>query len=174
MEETNLDNLNEKSKWGGKRDGAGRPEGSRNEATLERERVFKEVQNRIMRKAQRILDSQLSLAEGQQFLYRIDIEIDSKGKKTRSKPILVTDPEEISSYLDGAEGDGESMNTETEYYYITTKEPNNQAIDSMFDRTFDKARQRTDITSGGEKILVMPQQLIEKNATNTSPSTNSN
>jgi hypothetical protein len=32
----------------------------------------------------------------------------------------------------------------------------------------------TDITSGGEKILVMPQQLIEKNATNTSSSTNSN
>jgi len=32
----------------------------------------------------------------------------------------------------------------------------------------------TDITSGGEKILVMPQQLIEKNGTNQSPSTNSN
>lgn len=32
----------------------------------------------------------------------------------------------------------------------------------------------TDITSGGEKILVMPQQLIEKNGTNQSSSTNSN
>ena len=32
----------------------------------------------------------------------------------------------------------------------------------------------TDITSGGEKILVMPQQLIEKNGTHNSPSTNSN
>ena len=143
-QEIKIDTLNGKSSWGGKREGAGRPEGSKNEATLERDRVFAEVRQRILKKADQILNAQLSLAEGQQFLYRIDTEI-KDGKKFRSKPVLVANPEEIANFLDGEYGDGESMNTETEYYYITTKEPNNMAIDSMFDRTFDKAKQSVEV-----------------------------
>lgn len=167
--EDKFDNLKTKSKsWGGKREGAGRPEGSLTEATLEKQRVLNEVKQRIMRKAQRLIDSQFSLADGQQFLYRIDTTIDSKGKSTRSKPILVTDPNEISDYLDGEYGDGDSANTETEYYYITTKEPVNQAIDSMLDRTFDKAKQSTDVTSNGESIQAILVKFINgKDNTNT-------
>ena len=145
MPDTELENLNDESSWGGKRDGAGRPKGSKSESTLEKERVLNEVRQRIMKKAQNILNAQLSLGQGQQFLYRIDTIVDSNGKKTKSKPALVTDPEEISNYLDGEFSEGERMNTDIEYYFITTKEPSNMAIDSMFDRTFDKPKQTTEI-----------------------------
>lgn len=141
---------------GGKREGAGRKKGSKDAKTLERERVLKEVRQRILKNAQRILDGQLSIGLGQQFLYRIDTEIDSKGKKTRSKPVLVTDPEEIKDYLDGEYGDGESMNTETEYYFITTKEPNNMALDSMLDRTFGTALKSIELTGKDGKDLIPP------------------
>lgn len=160
MEE--LDNLKTKSTWGGRRDGAGRPEGSKNEETLEKERVLREVKQRIMRKAQRLIDSQFSIAEGQQFLYRIDTTIDEKGKKTKSKPILVTDPEEISNYLDGEYGDGQTMNTDTEYYFITTKEPINQAIDSMLDRTFDKAKQSVSSEVSGSLTIQISEDIAKK------------
>lgn len=143
--EVQLDNLKNESSWGGKREGSGRRRGSRNEASLEKDRVLNEVRQRIMRKADGILNAQLSLAQGQQFLYRIDTEV-VNNKKVKSKPVLVTDPEEIANYLDGEYGDGESVNTETEYYFITTKEPSNMAIDSMFDRTFDKPKQGVELS----------------------------
>jgi len=38
-----------------------------------------------------------------------------------------------------------------------------QAIKEIHDRSMDKAKQATDITSGGEKILIMPAELINKN-----------
>ena len=140
----------------------GRPKGSKSQSTLERERVFAEVKNRIMNQAQRILDSQMSLAQGQQFLYRIDTEIDGKGKKTRSKPVLVVNPEEIANYLDGEYGDGETLNSETEYYYITTKEPNNMSIDSMFDRTFGKSTQAIEVSGkNGGPITITGMKIIK-------------
>ena len=115
-----------------------------------------------MNKAQKILDAQLSLAQGQQFLYRIDTTIDKKGKKTRSKPILVINSKEISDYIDGEYGNGESLDTETEFYFITTKEPSNLAIDSMFNRTFGKPTENVDIKSGGEKINIFDDKQISK------------
>lgn len=139
---------------GGKRPGAGRKKGKKNQKTLEKEKILEEVKQRIMRRAQNILDAQMSIAQGQQFLYRIDTTIKDKGVRTKSKPILVTDPEEISEYLDGEYGDGENVNTETEYYFITTKEPNNMAIDSMMNRAFGKPQENVDITTKGEKVYL--------------------
>ncbi len=41
-----------------------------------------------------------------------------------------------------------------EFYFITTKEPNNFAIDSMLDRTFGKSTNNVDITSGGKELPI--------------------
>jgi len=38
-----------------------------------------------------------------------------------------------------------------------------QAIKEVHDRSMDKAKQATDITSKGEKIIIMPAELINKN-----------
>ncbi len=139
----------------------GRPKGKKNAATLEKEKVLGELRQRIMKSAQRILDGQMSLAAGQQFLYRIDT--DKKGK--RSKPVLVVSPEEIANYLDGEYGNGESIDTKEKYYYMTTIEPNNMAIDSMFNRAFGKPVESMEVSGPGgkpieAKVVMLPPKSI--------------
>jgi len=171
--EEEIENLNNKSKKrGGARPGAGRPIGSLSEEGLEKQRVFHEVKQRIMQKAQRLLDAQISIAQGQQFLYKIEktkVVGPKGGISYRSeKPKLVTNEWEIQAYLDDLvdeeNGEGEPAEAQDTYYFITTKEPVNQAIDSMFDRTFDKARQITDITTKGESINLTPEAVDKAKA----------
>lgn len=126
---------------GGKRPGAGRPKGRKDNATLEKERVLEAMRQRIMGKADDLLNAQFSLAQGNHYLFRIDTETDSKGKRTKGKPELVTDPEEIRDYLD----QGPALNTETEYYFMTTATPDNQAINSLMDRTFGRPTQSVEV-----------------------------
>ncbi len=133
---------------GGARPGAGRKKGTKDPKTLEKERVFEAFRQRAMGVADLLLDSQLTLARGQTFLYKIEKEeiIGPKGGKTyrAKKPELVTSQTEIEMYLEGLveEGDKDDENDRrATYYFLTTKEPNNNAIDSILDRTFGKAAQ---------------------------------
>lgn len=143
----NLENLKEKSKWGGKRPNSGRSKGSKNKNTIEQKKAEEALKQRILTSIDRLFNAQIALAEGVNYLYRIDETEDSKGKKTREH-VLVTDPEEIKEVLDDTEGAG-GVSGEN-YYYITTKAPENKAIDSMLDRVFGKARQNIGL-DGGEK-----------------------
>lgn len=52
-------------------------------------------------------------------------------------------------------------------------EGNMPAIKELNDRVMGKPEQKSDITSGGEKILVMPAELILKNESNTLTGDNS-
>lgn len=127
---------------GGPRPGSGRKKGTLNKETLEKLRVAEHLRQRTLRVADVLFESQLSLARGQSFLYRIDkvwVESGKKGWWKSKKPVLVTDPEEISNYLEGLYEDGEEDNGGASYYYITAKEPNSQTIDSMFNRALGKA-----------------------------------
>ncbi len=153
------------SKENGKK--GGRPKGRKNEATIEKERELNAVKQRIMKNAQRIIDSQLSLSQGQQFLYRID----TNKKGIKSKPVLITDSEEIANYLDGEFGDGESLNTETEYYFITTKEPNNMAADSMLNRAFGKPTENMELTGkdGQPLVIEISETIAKKRGLNDTP-----
>lgn len=147
------------SNYGGKRPGAGRKKGSKSATTIEKERVLAEIRQRIMQNAQRILDAQLSKGLGQQFLFKIEKEVivGPKGGKTyhNKRPEMVTDPDEIRAYLDGLVENGDmddSSDPEATYYFITTKEPDNMAIDSMLNRTFGKPTENIDIKSDGKSI----------------------
>lgn len=134
-----------KKKRGGKRIGSGRPPGRKDNKTLEKEAVLRVVEQRYMRATDSIVNARLSLARGQQFLFRIDKE-EVKGPKGGTSyrslpPKLVTAEWEIQSYLEGmiSEGDHENENDPSAaYYYITTKEPVNAAIDSIENRVFGK------------------------------------
>lgn len=114
---------------GGKREGAGRPEGSLNKKTLEKKEAEKQFIDRVIQNVDKLFNAQMSIAEGCSYLYRVD-QI-GEGSKKREEHVLVTDPDEIKRYLDGE--------TDGEYYYITTKTPDNKAIDSLMDRAFGKA-----------------------------------
>jgi len=89
---------------GGKRPSSGRPKGSKSATTLEKEKAFATLRQRIMRKADLLLDSQFSLAHGQQFLYKIEKTkiVGPKGGVTykSEKPKLVTNEWEIRASLD--------------------------------------------------------------------------
>ncbi|HKF48308.1 MAG TPA: hypothetical protein VKB38_13180 [Terracidiphilus sp.] len=130
--------------------------------------MFTALRQRIMQKADKILDAQMILANGQQFLYKIEKEWVSTGGTKKDgtkqgfwrpkKPELVEAEWEIRSYIDNlAEHEGiftlDDPNDESAtYYFITVKEPSNQAIDSMFNRAFGKATDHIDITTGGNPL----------------------
>jgi hypothetical protein len=138
---------------GGKREGSGRPIGSKDPQTLEKERVQEAINQRVFRIADSLITPQVSLAKGQQFLYKIEKTkvVGPKGGVSyrNEKPQLVTSELEIQEYLDNltAEANGdieEDTNPAATYYYITTKEPNNMAIDSLLNRTVGKPIERTE------------------------------
>lgn len=140
----------------------GRPKGSKTLATLQRDAVLENWKQRVFRFADRLLDSQMTIATGQMFLYRVDKEFVSTGKGPqggfyrKKKPVLVEDEWEIRAYV---ERDVEGANPHDDddggsaYYYITAKEPNNQAIDSMLDRAAGRAVATTQITGAAGGAL---------------------
>lgn len=134
----------------------GRPKFRKNNATLEREAVAAAFKQRAMRAADLLFDAQLTLARGQTYLYKIEKELQTgpKGGKryVNSKPRLVTDQWEIEAYLEGqiTQGDADDdTDPNATYYYLTTKDPDGRAIDSLLDRSIGKAAQPITGEGGG-------------------------
>lgn len=139
----------EKKKRGGKMPGAGRPKGRKNDITLEREAFLEEWKNAVARRTKTLLNVQTLLAVGSIKVFCIITEVDAKGVQRRSKPELVVDDEEIIAALDYEYGDGDSLNDEERYYFVTTKDPDNAAINSLMDRTFGKPKESVDLKHSG-------------------------
>lgn len=106
---------------------------------------------RAFRFMDRLQDSQMTLATGQTFLYKVEKEWVQRGKGgywSRKKPVIVEDPEEIRDFIE-REGDGSNPKEDDDggdiFYYMTVKEPSNQAIDSIIDRAGGKAIATTQI-----------------------------
>lgn len=140
---------------GGVRPGAGRKKGSKDKATIEKERVLAEYRQKIMQHADILFRNQMHLAQGVSYLY--------KWVKGKQKPVLVEDPKEIEQYI--LTEMGEIVNKEDKidknatYYFISTERPDNKAIDSMLDRTFGRATQPI----GGDKDNPLYIQGVEIN-----------
>ncbi len=146
---------------GGKRPGAGKKKGSKSVRTLEREAIINAYNQRAMGIVDLLLDSQITLARGQTFLYKIEKE-EVRGPKGgisyRSKPPkLVTSQWEIENYLEGLDENGDPIETDSDrgatYYYLTTKEPSNMALDSILNRTLGKPKETLEL-KGVKKLLV--------------------
>lgn len=152
----NLENLKDNSSsWGGARDNAGRPKGSENEETKKRRVVEKAFKQRVLRSADELINSQMSLAKGVQMLYCIEKDKDGKNKKPR----LVDSQQEIEEYLEG------NYDNNKDYYFITTERPDNRAIDSLFDRVFGRATQPSiDLTPRDEPDIIKMFQELKKKA----------
>jgi hypothetical protein len=146
----------EKKQNGGAREGAGRPKGSFSKETRERQEALRHFRARVNRRIDRLFNSQANLAEGVQLLIRKIKTVDNKGKQT-FKHEVVENEQEIIEVLDKGLGDIDGV-----YYYITTRVPDNKAIDSLLDRAYGKASQSVDITSGGEQITGYAVEIIDK------------
>jgi hypothetical protein len=153
---------NQDKSWGGPRAGAGRPQHSKNRETKEREEALRGFKARVTKSADRLFNAQMNLAEGITMLFRI--EKDEKGNN--KKPEIVTDEETITRFIDECGGYEGVMDGDT-YYFLTTKVPDNRAIDSMLDRTFGKAKEKVDITSGDRPLQqpVIISTVAPRNAT---------
>lgn len=136
----------------------GRPKGRKNSKTIEKEIIKKHFDERILRATDSLIDAQLSLARGQTFLYKIEKEWvktgESKNGKEQGywrslKPKLVENTHEIESYLEGLTDEGDvddDQDPGATYYFLTTKEPNNMAIDSLHNRVHGKPKESIDVT----------------------------
>lgn len=154
---------------GGKREGAGRPRGARSFTTEMREAMINEIRGRTHDVTRNLFNAQMTLATGQTFLFKIEKEFVEPNKTYpkgywRSLPAKrVTELSEIEEYLDYVvreENDEieneEKHDKERTFYYITTKEPNNQAIDSLLDRTLGTAVKITEISGPGGTPITPP------------------
>lgn len=142
-----------KGTYGGKRPNAGRPFGSMNKKTKELKVLDEEFRGRILNSIHDLLTAQFNIAKGASYLYRIDVE---NGEKHH---FLVEDPDEIKNVLDECEGTG---TFDEHYYYITTKAPDNRALDSLIDRVFGKVPQKSDVKLSGVLEVITGMKVVKE------------
>lgn len=118
----------------------GRPKGRKNNATIEKEEARKAYQQLVLQNLRPLFSSQMSLARGVSYVYRIDRH--GKGSTLRIEHVLLEDAREIADALDIIENNDPNGDEEGNgFYYVTTKAPENRAIDSMLDRSIGKPAQ---------------------------------
>ncbi len=134
--ESSKNNLGKKPKgtWGGKQPNAGRKKGGKNKNVLEREEALRQFRERVASSTNKIFEAQLNLAIGETYL--MVIRTVGKGAKARRETEIVTNPHIIKDYFDGKLGESDE-----EYYFISTKPANNQALDSLMNRTFGRPKE---------------------------------
>ncbi len=140
-ENNNLETLKKQSKWGGKRPGAGMPKGMKTKRTRERAEAEEYFRKRVLDSIEGLVDSQMNLAKGCQYLFKLKkiyLEKEDKFVVPKGvKPEIVKDQTEIARYLAGDFDESD----ECDYYFMTTEKPDNRALDSLVDRVFGKAKQ---------------------------------
>lgn len=150
-------NENQTKTHGGARLGAGRPLHSKNPDTIEKEEAIRQFKERVARHTDRIFNSQLDLALGEKYL--MVVRTIGKGTKQRRETEIISDPELIKQYLDE-----ELTDSNEEYYFMTTKGANNQALEALLNRAYGRPKDTLDVTSNGRTIGQVVQELdvIEK------------
>lgn len=117
---------------------AGRKPGTLNASTLEKMAVQKQFQQKVLGVADLLFKKKLQLAVGQGFLYKIEKYYQGTGKNRvlkRKPPRLVTEAWELEQGIEEAlKGGHDFEDFDQTYYFFTTKEPNNQAIEDLLDR----------------------------------------
>ena len=139
---------------GGARPGAGRPKHSKNATTVEKEEAIRQFKERVAKNVDKLFNSQLDLATGEKYL--MVTRTIGKGAKARRETEIVTDPILIKQFLDD-----ELDDTETEWYFMSTKPANNQALEGLLNRAFGKATESIDHNIEG-RLEVTPLLDINK------------
>lgn len=131
-------------KKGGKRPGAGRKKGTLNPATLEKMAINSAYAQKIMKSVDVLYEGQMTLARGVNYLYKVSKKWTGKGddrKLTQGDPERVTSQKDIEEYLQNVVS-GVSVNESgVTYFFITTKPPDNNAIENMLNRALGPAAQ---------------------------------
>lgn len=154
VKKESLEGKSFKGQLGGARPGAGMPKGKKTKKTLEKLKVKSAFNQRVLKHADELFNAQYQLARGEQVLMVKITDKDSKGKVIRTYHEQVTDPETIKQFLD----DESAMQDNETYYYLSTRSPNNQALEALLNRTFGKATDKVEIEGGSffkaEKLII--------------------
>lgn len=142
------------------RKGGTNKKGSRHVTTVDREQILEQIKNTVALRAKTLINVQTMLAVGTVKVFKIETTRDEKGRETKSRPELVTDDETIIDALDYEYGDGENPSDDETYYFVTTKDPDNKALDSLIDRTFGKAKESKEIKHTGLSLKDLHAQAI--------------
>lgn len=119
---------------GGARPGAGRHKGGQNESTKLRAAAKQDFQRRVVATSDNLFNAQYDLAIGEKYLMLTE----TVGKSRDTS--IVTDTELIIQFINGT-----LENTDTEYYFMTTKPANNQALDSLLNRAYGKPDEKLEV-----------------------------
>lgn len=154
-------------KRGGFIPGAGRKPGAKNKKTLLLEDAYKAVQQKLIERSMSLINTQTVIAHGTIKIYVIPSHWEGTGKnkkKVRGKPELVTDDETIARVIDYKFGDGDNpSDDDDEYYFVSTQDPDNKAIESQINRIFGKAQANIDVTSGGKEVKqITGMQIVDE------------
>lgn len=113
------------------------------------------IEARVIAANEALINAQIILATGQTFLYKIEKEYVPAGKFgnkkeywKNKKPVIVTDQNEIEDYLSGLIENGDmddEYDSSATYYYMTTKEPNNEAIKDLQNRVHGKPKESLEV-----------------------------
>lgn len=131
--------------------------GKKHKTTIEREKVLEMAKDLVAGRTRKLIDTQSILAMGAIKIFKIHMHWEGSGKKKsliRDKPEIVENEEEIIHVLDheygsGAMGDPndhDDEDQEYDYFFVMTKDPDNQAIKDLLDRTFGKATENKNLT----------------------------
>lgn len=131
-------------KKGGKRPGAGRKRGGANQATLEKRKVNEIYAQKIMKSVDVFYESQMTLARGINYLYKVSKKWIGKGddrKLIQYPPERVTKQEDIEEYLQNVVSGVSEKESGITYFFITTKAPDAGVIENMLNRSLGSAAQ---------------------------------
>jgi hypothetical protein len=100
-----------------------------------KEKTREMIDHLIMSKTSALIRAGLSLAIGQQFIYKYDV--------VTKKHILLTNPDEIEEAFNFIQEGGHSV--DGNIYLITAKEPDTKAIDMLLNRTYGKPTEKLEV-----------------------------
>jgi hypothetical protein len=117
---------------GGERPGAGRPKGSKNAKTLEREEAKRYLSETVRAEIAPLVRAHLEVAKGLVCMY---------AKGPFGQWVRVKDPAQIETMLNTA-----NKVMGEDYYLLTAKDPDARALKDIIDREFGKAVEPVELT----------------------------
>lgn len=142
--------------------------GKKSKKTIDRNLIMEQWKNRASKIAGNLLSAQTLVAMGTHTLMRIDEVTEyrdtgktnkdgspSRTKYTTKKFVVVDNQEEIERVMNEfADVDGAGV-VDDKYYFITHKEPQNNAIDSILNRTFGRPVETIEHSGRDGKPLII-------------------
>lgn len=119
--------------------------GKKKQATIDREKILEQAKDIVAGRTKKLIDTASMIAFGTIKCFSIKYDFIGK-KRVARKPELVKDDATIASILYHEYADGEDPSDDSEYFFVTTVDPNIIAIKELLDRTFGRATENKTIT----------------------------